>query len=89
MATTNESVISNSVLFNRKQSTKKTNKSYLSKEDKLNINYKNLKLLLSYCSEKGRILPKRISALSSYEQRLVKQQIKIARELALLPFAGA
>lgn len=50
------------------------------------INYKDIKLLQKYISERGRIIPKRITGVSSKYQRKLSQSIKIARFLALLPY---
>lgn len=50
------------------------------------VNYKNIKLLMRFLSEKGRILPGRITFLSAKKQRQIKTEIKKARALALLPF---
>lgn len=50
------------------------------------INYKDIKLLQKYISERGRIIPKRITGVSSKAQRKLSQSIKIARFLALLPY---
>ena len=52
------------------------------------INYKNLKLLSRFVSEGGRILPSRITSVSAKRQRQLKRAIKLARNLALLPFAA-
>lgn len=52
------------------------------------INYKNLKLLLRFVSEGGRILPSRITSVSARRQRKLKKEIKLARNLALLPFVA-
>jgi small subunit ribosomal protein S18 len=50
------------------------------------IEYKNTKLLLKFISERGRILPSRITGVSPKKQRELKEAIKIARNIALLPF---
>ena len=50
------------------------------------IDYKDVKLLLRYISERGKIVPRRITAVSSKKQRELARAIKRARILALLPF---
>ena len=52
------------------------------------IDYKNIDLLRSFLSEKGRILPARITSVAPKKQRILAQQVKYARFLALLPFVG-
>ncbi len=52
------------------------------------IDYKDPKLLQRYTSEKGKIVPSRISAVSHKKQRILAQAIKRARFLALMPYAG-
>lgn len=50
------------------------------------IDYKNPKLLGRFISERGKIVPSRISAVSMKKQRDLAVAIKRARELALLPY---
>lgn len=50
------------------------------------IDYKDVKLLQRYISEKGKIVPARITAVSAKKQRLLSQAIKRARHLSLLPY---
>jgi len=50
------------------------------------IDYKNIKLLEQFISERGKILPSRITGVKAKRQRLLKTAIKRARVLALLPF---
>ncbi len=48
------------------------------------IDYKNVKLLEKYISEKGKIIPSRISFVSSDKQRLLAREIKKSRTVALI-----
>jgi small subunit ribosomal protein S18 len=50
------------------------------------IDYKDVKLLSRFISERGKILPSRITSVSAKKQRALSQAIKRARNLALLPF---
>ena len=50
------------------------------------IDYKDVKLLQRYISERGKIVPSRITAVSAGKQRLLAQAIKRARFMALLPY---
>ena len=49
------------------------------------IDYKDLKVLTRYVSERGKIVPSRISAVSAKKQRELSRAIKKARYLALMP----
>ena len=50
------------------------------------IDYKDVKLLQKFLSERGKIIPSRISAVSGKKQRELSNAIKRARFLALLPY---
>ena len=50
------------------------------------IDYKDLRLLQRFVSERGKIVPSRITAVSMKKQRELAQAIKRARHLALLPY---
>ena len=50
------------------------------------IDYKDVKLLGRFISERGKIVPSRITAVSAKKQRELTRAIKRARMLALLPF---
>ena len=50
------------------------------------IDYKDVKLLSKYVTERGKIVPSRISAISAIKQRELSKAIKRARFLALMPY---
>lgn len=50
------------------------------------VDYKDVKLLSRFISERGKILPSRITSVSHKKQRELASAIKRARNLALLPF---
>lgn len=50
------------------------------------IDYKDIRLLSRFLSERGKIVPSRITAVSAKKQRELAQAIKRARFLALLPY---
>ncbi|MCS6781247.1 MAG: 30S ribosomal protein S18 [Geminicoccaceae bacterium] len=52
------------------------------------IDYKDVKLLQRFVSERGKIVPRRITAVTAKEQRALALAIKRARELALLPYVA-
>ena len=58
-----------------------------STDDAPKIDYKDVKLLQRYISERGKIVPSRITAVSAKKQRELARAIKRARFLALLPYA--
>ncbi|MCU1294353.1 MAG: ribosomal protein [Bryobacterales bacterium] len=52
------------------------------------INYKDVKLLMSFISERGKITPRRISGVCTPHQKRLSEAIKQARNIALVPFAS-
>jgi len=50
------------------------------------IDYKDVRLLQRYTSERGKIVPSRISSVSAKKQREMAKAIKRARFLALIPY---
>jgi small subunit ribosomal protein S18 len=50
------------------------------------IDYKDVRLLSRFLSERGKIVPSRITAVSAKKQRELAVAIKRARFLALLPY---
>ena len=50
------------------------------------IDYKDVRLLGRYVSERGKIVPSRITAVSAKKQRELARAIKRARVLGMLPY---
>jgi small subunit ribosomal protein S18 len=52
------------------------------------IDYKDVDLLRKFITERGKILPRRITGLTAKQQRALTVSIKRARIIALLPFVN-
>ena len=52
------------------------------------FNYKNQKKLRAYITERGKIIPRRMSGTCAKHQRKLTQAIKRARYMAILPFTS-
>lgn len=52
------------------------------------VDYKDVKLLQRFVSERGKIMPSRITAVSAKKQRAVARAVKRARNLALMPYVA-
>ncbi len=52
------------------------------------INYKDVRLLSSFISERGKITPRRISGVCAPHQRRLAEAIKQSRNIALMPFSS-
>ncbi|MBO5925182.1 MAG: 30S ribosomal protein S18 [Clostridia bacterium] len=52
------------------------------------IDYKDATKLRRFTTEKGKILPRRMSGVCAKHQRALSTAIKRAREMALLPYKG-
>ena len=50
------------------------------------IDYKDTRLLQGFMSERGKIVPSRITAVSAKKQRELAKAIKRARHIGLLPY---
>lgn len=58
-------------------------------EDKsLKIDYKDGRLLQRFITERGKIIPRRMSGTCARHQRELTRTLKRARQIALLPFAS-
>ena len=53
------------------------------------VDYKDTALLRKFISDRGKIRSRRVTGISTQEQREVARAIKVAREMALLPYAGS
>ena len=53
------------------------------------IDYKDIATLRKFVSDRGKIRARRITGVSVQEQRLIARAVKNAREMALMPYAGA
>ncbi len=51
------------------------------------VNYKDVETLKKYVNERGKILPRRVTGNCAKHQRHIAEQVKIARQIALLPYA--
>lgn len=52
------------------------------------IDYKDVETLTQFITERGKILPRRITGVSAYYQKKLAKAIKQARYIALLPFVA-
>jgi small subunit ribosomal protein S18 len=52
------------------------------------IDYKDVKTLRNFVTERGKIIPRRIYGNCAFHQRKVNDAIKRARQIALLPYSG-
>jgi small subunit ribosomal protein S18 len=50
--------------------------------------YKDIKLISRYITERGKIVPRRLSGLTAKNQRRLAQAVKRARHLGLAPFVS-
>lgn len=62
----------------------KKRKCPLSQNNSPKIDYKNIKLLSRYISEKGKMIPRRITNVSSMKQKELSKAIKRARFIAIM-----
>ena len=52
------------------------------------VDYKDVERIRRYITDRGKIVPRRITGTSAYHQRSLTTAIKRARYLALLPYVG-
>jgi small subunit ribosomal protein S18 len=56
--------------------------------NKIEPDYKDIKIIGRYITERGKIVPRRLSGITAKNQRRLAQAIKRARHLALVPFVS-
>ena len=54
--------------------------------DKIDIDYKDAKLLRQFITERGKIMPRRLTGTCAKHQRNLAAAVKTARIIALVPF---
>jgi small subunit ribosomal protein S18 len=75
-------------LIMRKQFYRRRRVCIFSGEDAIKIDYKDVRTLTKFVSERGKIMPGRISGVSHRRQRELSQAIRRARFLALMPYVN-
>lgn len=73
---------------NQKEPRFKKSCMFCKRTEGLDIDYKNIELLSRYVSGKGKIASRRISGNCAKHQRKLAREIKRARYLSLLAYAG-
>ena len=58
-------------------------------DKELTLDYKDVRTLRNFVTERGKIIPKRIYGTCATHQRQVTEAIKRARQLALIPYTGS
>lgn len=53
------------------------------------IDYKDITMLKHYVTERGKIIPRRITGATAKHQRMLTRAIKLARQIALLPYSAS
>jgi len=73
-------------MSDEKPRSSRTRSSLLANDKTLVIDYKNPQLLKSFLTDRGKIVPARISGVSARQQRQITRAVKRARMLALIPY---
>lgn len=76
-------------LVMRKQFFRRRRVCPFSGKDAQPIDYKDVRLLTKFVSERGKIMPSRITGVSRRKQRELSQAIRRARFLALMPYVNS
>ncbi len=73
-------------MSDEKPRSNRSRSSLLANDKTLVIDYKNPQLLKSFLTDRGKIVPARISGVSARQQRQITRAVKRARMLALIPY---
>ena len=57
-------------------------------DPKMPLDYKEPRILFPFTTERGKMIPRRVTGNCAFHQRRITESIKRARILALLPFTG-
>ena len=57
-------------------------------KDQKVVDYLDPKFLQRFTNDQGKVLPRRITGVSAYQQRRIVKAVKYARHLALIPFVA-
>lgn len=68
------------------RSSARRSSSLLANDKTLVIDYKNPQLLKAFLTDRGKVVPARISGVSARQQRQITKAVKRARMLALIPY---
>mgnify|MGYP000876401716 CR=1 FL=1 len=72
----------------KKRTTNRSKVSRLTVDRVVYIDYKDIGLLKHYITERGKIIPRRITGATAKHQRMLTRAIKLARQIALLPYVA-
>lgn len=75
-------------MANEKEKFEPTEKTQLEEKIEQIVDYKDVRALSRYVSERGKIIPSRVSNIPIKKQREFAKAIKRARILALMPFVA-
>ncbi|MFP4173038.1 MAG: 30S ribosomal protein S18 [Candidatus Hydrogenedentota bacterium] len=72
----------------KKKASTRRKVSRLTVDHVVHIDYKDVAMLKHYVTERGKIIPRRITGATAKHQRMLTQAIKRARQIALLPYVA-
>jgi small subunit ribosomal protein S18 len=72
----------------KKKKTPRTKVCRLTVDRVVYIDYKDVAMLKHYVTERGKIIPRRITGASARHQRMLTRAIKLARQISLLPYSA-